>query len=136
MSARDTGPSHYAGKSVQPWDVIDTWPAEQRIGFYRGNLLKYTMRMGDKDVSAQEITKAKHYAEKLLEVLKELEAAAAPIAPVPKAVRSGEAEKLICSCLASMTSEDVDAITARAGKEKWQQRDWLEFMYGNRNTNL
>jgi hypothetical protein len=63
------GGDHYLRMEIQPFDVIDTWPVEQRIGFYRGNLLKYTMRMGAKEDNAKEIAKAKHYAEKLLEVL-------------------------------------------------------------------
>lgn len=73
QSARDTqaAGTHYKEMNVQPWDVVDTWPLEQRIGFYRGNALKYIMRMGSKDESAQEIAKGKHYLEKLLEVLNE-----------------------------------------------------------------
>jgi len=71
MTANQTqiGGDHYVNMAVEPWDVIDTWPIEQRIGYYRGNLLKYTMRMGSKDESAKEIAKAKHYAQKLCEVL-------------------------------------------------------------------
>ena len=69
MSAREQGSAYYVAMSVQPWDVIDTWPIEQQIGFYRGNLLKYTMRMGSKDAAPQEIAKAEHYAKKLQEVL-------------------------------------------------------------------
>ena len=74
MSARKTQAAgdHYLRMNIQPFDVIDTWPREQRIGFYRGNLLKYTMRMGAKDECANEIAKAKHYAEKLLETLKDV----------------------------------------------------------------
>lgn len=68
-TARSEGSAHYTGMDVQPWDVIDTWPREQQIGFYRGNLLKYTMRMGTKDAAPQEIKKAEHYAKKLREVL-------------------------------------------------------------------
>ena len=68
-TARDEGSEHYAEMDIQPWDVIDTWPREQQIGFYRGNLLKYTMRMGSKDIDQQEIKKAEHYARKLQEVL-------------------------------------------------------------------
>ena len=63
--------NHYKSMGVQVWDVVDTWPLDQRIGYYRGNALKYTMRMGSKDASAQEIEKGIHYLEKLLEVLKE-----------------------------------------------------------------
>lgn len=69
--ANDTqvGGDHYKKMGVQVWDVVDTWPLEQRIGYYRGGALKYLMRMGSKDQNAQEIAKGKHYMEKLLEVL-------------------------------------------------------------------
>lgn len=72
-TARDiqVGGSHYKDMNVQPWDVIDSWPLEQRIGFYRGNALKYIMRMGAKDVSLQEIQKGMHYLQKLVETLSE-----------------------------------------------------------------
>ena len=73
QSARDTqvAGDHYKKMGVEPWDVVDTWPLEQRIGAYRHGALKYLMRMGSKDQSAQEIAKGKHYMEKLLEVLNE-----------------------------------------------------------------
>lgn len=72
-SARDVqvGGDHYRTMDVQPWDVVDTWPREQRVGFYRGNALKYVMRMGTKDEEAGEAGKARHYLDKLIEVLKE-----------------------------------------------------------------
>ena len=66
---RQCGGDHYKTVAVQPWDVLDTWPIEQQIGYYRGGALKYLMRMGSKDESAQEIAKGQHYMEKLLEVL-------------------------------------------------------------------
>ncbi len=40
---KQVGGVHYKAMGVEPWDVIDTWPLEQRIGFYRGNALKYIM---------------------------------------------------------------------------------------------
>ena len=67
---RQVGGTHYIDAGVAPWDVIDTWPKEQRIGAYRAGALKYLMRMGSKDESAQEIEKGIHYMEKLLEVLR------------------------------------------------------------------
>lgn len=71
--AHDTqhGGDHYKRMGVQPWDVIDTWPLAERIGFYRGNLLKYTMRLNDKDAPEDNAGKAEHYAAKLREVLSE-----------------------------------------------------------------
>ena len=61
--------NHYKEAGVQPWQVIDTWPVEQQIGFHRGNALKYLMRMGSKDEELQEIKKAHHYLTKLIEVM-------------------------------------------------------------------
>ena len=72
-SNRQVAGTHYRDMGVQPWDVIDTWPRNQKIGFYRGGALKYLMRMGAKDENAQEIAKGQHYMEKLLEVLRESE---------------------------------------------------------------
>jgi len=63
------GGDHYKKMGVQVWDVVDTWPLEQQIGYYRGGALKYLMRMGSKDARAQEIRKAEHYCRKLAEVL-------------------------------------------------------------------
>lgn len=68
---KQVGGDHYKKMGVEPWDVIDTWPLEQRIGAYRAGALKYLMRMGSKDEEAQEIGKGIHYLEKLTEVLKE-----------------------------------------------------------------
>lgn len=65
------GGDHYKNMGVEPWDVVDTWPIEQRIGAYRHGALKYLMRMGSKDEQLQEIKKCGHYIEKLIEVLGE-----------------------------------------------------------------
>ena len=69
-NAKQVGGTHYKEMGVEPWDVIDTWPIEQRIGAYRAGALKYIMRCGMKDQDSQEIGKGIHYLEKLLEVLK------------------------------------------------------------------
>ena len=71
MLARDkqVAGTHYKDMGVEPWDVVDTWPLEQRIGAYRHGALKYLMRMGSKDEQLQEIKKCGHYIEKLIEVL-------------------------------------------------------------------
>jgi len=71
MKANDkqVGGQHYKQMGVEPWDVVETWPIEQQIGYYRGGALKYIMRMGTKDEQIQEIGKARHYMDKLIEVL-------------------------------------------------------------------
>ncbi len=61
--------SHYQDMTIEPWDVFDTWPIEQRIGVYRAGVLKYTMRLGTKGERGDDAKKARHYAEKLEEVL-------------------------------------------------------------------
>lgn len=72
-SDRQVAGDHYKKMGIQTWDVVDTWPREQKIGYYRGGALKYLMRMGSKDENAQEIAKGQHYIEKLLEVLKDVQ---------------------------------------------------------------
>ena len=66
---RQVAGSHYKQMSVQPWDVIDSLPHAQSIGFYRGNALKYIMRAGEKGSAKEDYEKAIHYLEKLLEIL-------------------------------------------------------------------
>ena len=68
-NTRQVGGSHYKSKDIQPWDVVDQGPREQAIGFYRYNALKYIMRAGDKGEFKEDIAKAQHYLEKLLEIL-------------------------------------------------------------------
>lgn len=69
MNHKQEGGTHYTAMKIQPWDVVDTWPMEQRIGYYRGGALKYLMRMGSKDASALEIAKGIHCMEKLLSII-------------------------------------------------------------------
>lgn len=68
-NARQIAGDHYKRMDVQPWDVIDYGPREQAIGFYRYNALKYVMRAGEKGEFKEDIAKAQHYLEKLLEIL-------------------------------------------------------------------
>ena len=63
------GGDHYKKMRVQPWDVIDTLPHAQAIGFYRGNAIKYIMRAGEKGPAKEDYQKAVHYLQKLIETL-------------------------------------------------------------------
>lgn len=71
MKAKDIqiGGDHYKNMGVEPWDVIDTWPIEQQIGAHRYAVTKYLMRMGSKDDEVQELKKARHCLDKLIEVM-------------------------------------------------------------------
>lgn len=63
------GGDHYTAMPIQPWAIIDTWPLEQRIGFYRGNALKYLLRAGSKGPAHEDYAKARHYLDKLTTTL-------------------------------------------------------------------
>lgn len=66
---RQVAGEHYKRMDIQPWDVVDYGPKQQAIGFYRYNALKYIMRAGEKGDFKEDIAKAQHYLEKLLEIL-------------------------------------------------------------------
>lgn len=71
VDAQQAGGDHYKRMTIQPWAVVDTWPLAERIAFYRGNALKYIMRLNDKDTPITNAEKAAHYCRKLVEVLSE-----------------------------------------------------------------
>ena len=62
-SDRHVGGSHYKKHSIQPWDIIDGY----KLGFYEGNVLKYLLR--DKGNKKEDLKKAIHYLEKIIEGL-------------------------------------------------------------------
>ena len=65
------GGDHYASKAVQPWDAMQAWmPREAFIGFLEGNVIKYLARWRGKG-GLQDLHKAAHYLDKLVEVVGE-----------------------------------------------------------------
>lgn len=68
MSANDkqVGGEHYKGKAIQPWDFI----ISNELGYLEGNVIKYVSRYKKKN-GMQDLQKAKHYLEKLMEVVGE-----------------------------------------------------------------
>ncbi len=73
-NARQVGGDHYASKAIQPWDYITS----NNLPFLEGNIVKYLTRWRDKG-GVQDLHKARHYLEKLLEI----EQAKAPAPPKP-----------------------------------------------------
>jgi hypothetical protein len=70
--AYQVGGEHYIVMPISPWEIVDTWPLGQQVGFYRGNALKYLMRAGAKggqDAQLEDAKKAEHYCRKLVAVL-------------------------------------------------------------------
>jgi len=56
------GGKHYKDKRIQPWDYIHS----NGIGYLAGNIIKYVSRYKDKS-GLEDLYKAKHYIEKLIE---------------------------------------------------------------------
>lgn len=64
------GGSHYKDMPMQPWDVMQaTISHEEFVGFLKGNIIKYSMRAGQKQGATNDGEKARHYCQKLKEVL-------------------------------------------------------------------
>jgi len=67
---REIAGDHYQKMDIQPWDAMQAWMTpEQFKGFLVGNCIKYVARAGKKGSYREDIEKAQHYLEKLLEVL-------------------------------------------------------------------
>jgi len=62
-SNKQVGGDHYKCMSVQPWDFI----AANGLGFFEGNCIKYICRWRTKG-GIQDLEKARHYLDKLLEL--------------------------------------------------------------------
>jgi hypothetical protein len=63
------GGRHYVTKSVQPWEAMESWMSEEAFkGFIWGNVIKYIARWEDKG-GKQDLEKARHYLDKLLEIV-------------------------------------------------------------------
>lgn len=62
-NTKQVGGDHYKNKAIQPWDFISS----NNIGFLEGNAIKYLARWKEKG-GLQDIEKAQHYIEKLLEI--------------------------------------------------------------------
>ena len=60
------GGTHYL-KSIQPFDIIKSW----RLGFFRGNIIKYVLRCLDKN-EKEDLLKARHYLDHCIENYEDL----------------------------------------------------------------
>ena len=75
MSANDIqeGGNHYKAMKVQPWDAMEAWmPPAQFRGFLLGSAIAYLARVNTKGVEGkggvQDIKKARHYLDKIIEL--------------------------------------------------------------------
>lgn len=70
MKADDiqVGGTHYKEMPVQPWHVMESvLSKDEFIGFLKGCIIKYAMRVGRKEGS-DDVNKLLHYRQKLKEV--------------------------------------------------------------------
>lgn len=70
MSANEkqVGGDHYRDQAIQPWDYI----ARNGLGYFEGNIVKYVSRWKQKG-GIEDLRKARHYLDKLIETQGELE---------------------------------------------------------------
>jgi hypothetical protein len=61
-NAKQVGGTHYK-KAIQPWDYI----IANELGYLEGNVVKYVSRWKEKG-GVQDLKKAQHYLQKLIEV--------------------------------------------------------------------
>lgn len=62
---------HYRS-DIQPWNAMRSWFTEDEFrGFLIGNAIKYLSRAGKKGPLKEDILKARHYLDKLLDELDE-----------------------------------------------------------------
>ena len=67
---RQVGADHYKQLSIEPWDAMQSWLSPEEFkGFLRANSIKYLARAGKKGDYKEDVAKAHHYLEKLLELL-------------------------------------------------------------------
>lgn len=62
-AARQVGGDHYTSMAIQPWEVIE----RNNMGFFEGSALSYIMRFRAKN-GVQDLEKARHYLDKLIEM--------------------------------------------------------------------
>lgn len=63
------GGMHYANKPIQPWEFMESVMTEEQFeGYIRGNVIKYLSRYPEKG-GRLDLEKAKHYLDKLLEIV-------------------------------------------------------------------
>lgn len=68
----NTNSKHYEILAIEPWDIMEAnFPPKQFVAYLKGNIIKYTLR--DKGQALTDAQKIKHYAEKLIEVLENIE---------------------------------------------------------------
>lgn len=68
----NTNSKHYEVLAIEPWEIMEkNFSTEEFVAYLKGNIIKYTLR--DKGQALSDAEKIKHYTEKLIEVLENVE---------------------------------------------------------------
>lgn len=57
------GGDHYR-RAIQIWDIVEVW----ELDFFRGQVLKYLLRAGNKGDALEDLRKAQHCLNKAIEI--------------------------------------------------------------------
>jgi hypothetical protein len=69
---KQVGGDHYLNMKVRPWDAMRAWMSDDEFaGFLRGNVIKYIARAGKKGDELEDLCKAAHYLDTLIELKNE-----------------------------------------------------------------
>jgi len=61
---RREGGAHYKHEQYETWDVIEDWG----LGYFDGNAVKYLSRWHRKGTPIEDLRKARHYIDKLIQL--------------------------------------------------------------------
>jgi hypothetical protein len=68
-SEYQVGGNHYVKMGVQPWDALGAWLSPEEFkGYLRASAIAYLARAGKKGPFLDDVRKARHYLDKLIEV--------------------------------------------------------------------
>jgi hypothetical protein len=123
INSHQVGGDHYASKSVQPWDAMESWMTPEAFaGYLQGNCIKYLARYRDKN-GTQDLKKCQHYLAKLIEVESNLDL----VAENADTINSHEFETGYQAGLKSFTFLDLPGI---------MHTDWVSgYMKGRAEAN-
>jgi hypothetical protein len=60
---KQVGGSHYL-RAIQIWDIVEVW----ELGYFRGSVLKYLLRAGNKGSKVEDLKKARHFLDRAIEI--------------------------------------------------------------------
>lgn len=60
---KQVGGDHYL-RAIQIWDIVEVW----ELGYFRGSVLKYLLRAGNKGSKVEDLKKARHFLDRAIEI--------------------------------------------------------------------